>query len=225
MIKNERSLTDLLIENFGADPEAASLAAHLCVASYRVSKFIEIGFRQSRAVFPDGAAKTIQRQLEKLTRSQPRESALNLSGQAEFYLEQAMRMRGEEALIARVSVRNSVSRKQDRVELARACSEAAKGAIELVRRDSTRRGAPVLHHQMTLIGNWAEIFQETFGVPKSHNQGSRCRQLISLCAIFFEVETRELVDAHMESRTIKKALHEPRRFSGIGIGRRVNLPN
>jgi hypothetical protein len=225
MSKDLQALANRFVTITGATEESALSAAKLCAWAFYYSKVVEAALRRSRAIYPDGATKAVIRELGRLTRSHPREAALDIGGQAEDYLNRAMVARGELGLYEAFAQRSSVSTKVERIKLIKAVSYAAEDAIELVRSGAKGAGRPVSHHLHTLIAKWAECFHAFLDVRQTHNKRSHCRLLLAECAEFFGVPKEELVNPFTESKTIRKALSERPMYSGFSIARKVNLPN
>ena len=162
-----QNLADRFVEITGEDRETVLYAAQLCGLAYEQSQNIKKGFRQSKDRLPSDPAKTYIRQLERLARKKPQRSALDFHEPGSFHLKRAMMDRDDFELLRRWESRGSLTTEADKDALLHDCTPVARDAIDLLRKSSKGAGRPVLHHQLTLIDNWAGIFHSLFGVTKN----------------------------------------------------------
>jgi len=184
MRASDASLAQRLAEVTGKPLADCERAADYMVIAWTVCREMRDSFAASRN---EPTAKDQVRQLERLTRKNPRAEAVrNLSHQAAFHLEQALCRCGEWS----EDWRNRHPR-----ELAR----AARNALERLRASGTSAGRPPDYATTRFIATVAHIAETVLDIQPSGAPGAVFRRVMMACAEAFGIHAAEFNDAGISS--------------------------
>lgn len=197
---------------------ACVLVNHVC------STIIASGIRTNKQ---PGAARKLQRELDRFSRSErPQDAALKVSDPANLYITQALSAHGNSELISKWCGRGALTTRAERIELIKRIAPFASAAIEKVQQLGHVGGRHSDHACETFIAGTAHILHSMLRIDPKANRKTHCRQLIAVCANFCNIHRENLsrpdYRSELAEHAIKKLESNHLRFSHVMIGRRID---